>query len=274
MTSVTGTHLSGCPRIRGDSRPAVVVTDLDGTLLLSDGSVSERAVAALRAVAAQGTRVVFATARPAWSARGLLSAASGLGAFLVSSNGAVVSDLDGGGVRRIRAMTPATVRAEIATLGQRPWAVDREHDRLIGPGWPDILASGAGTALRVGDVPDGSPVLCLMVHIDSAAPPAALGVRGAVRWTSSGPGLLEVSAPEADKVSAVASVLADLGIGWERVVAFGDAPNDTGLLAAAGLGVAVANASTDVREAADALTACNDDDGVAACLEGMCLCHV
>ncbi|MCZ1003699.1 HAD hydrolase family protein [Streptomyces mirabilis] len=47
-----------------------------------------------------------------------------------------------------------------------------------------------------------------------------------------------------------------------------------GLLAAAGLGVAVANASTDVREAADVLTACNDDDGVAAWLEGMCLCHV
>ncbi|QIY77473.2 HAD family hydrolase [Streptomyces sp. RLB1-33] len=75
-------------------------------------------------------------------------------------------------------------------------------------------------------------------------------------------------------MSAVASVLAGLGIGWERAVAFGDAPNDTGLLAAAGLGVAVANASADVREAADALTACNDDDGVAAWLEGMCLCHV
>ncbi|MFF7886279.1 HAD hydrolase family protein [Streptomyces sp. NPDC007916] len=45
-----------------------------------------------------------------------------------------------------------------------------------------------------------------------------------MRWTSSGPGLLEVSAPEADKVSAVASVLAGLGIGWERAVAFGDVP--------------------------------------------------
>ncbi|MFE2970360.1 HAD hydrolase family protein [Streptomyces sp. NPDC059340] len=50
--------------------------------------------------------------------------------------------------------------------------------------------------------------------------------------------------------------------------------NDTGLLAAAGLGVAVANASAGVREAADALTACDDDDGLAAWLEGMCLCHV
>lgn len=75
-------------------------------------------------------------------------------------------------------------------------------------------------------------------------------------------------------MSAVASVLAALGVGWDRVVAFGDAPNDTGLLAAAGLGVAVANASADVRAAADALTAGNDDDGVATWLEGMCLCHV
>ncbi|WP_180989456.1 HAD family hydrolase [Streptomyces cahuitamycinicus] len=271
---MTGTHLSGCPRLRGGSRPAVVVTDLDGTLLLSDGTLSERSAVALRAAAAQGTRVVFATARPAWSARELLRAVRGLGAFLVSSNGAVVSDLDGGGVRRIRAMTPATVRAEIAALGRRPWAVDREHDRLLGPDWHDILASGPGTAPRIDDVPDGLPVLCLMVHTGTDGPPSPLGMRGAVRWTSSGPGLLEVSAPEADKVSAVASVLATLGVGWDRVVAFGDAPNDTGLLAAAGLGVAVANASADVRAAADALTAGNDDDGVAAWLEGMCLCHV
>ncbi|GHE06738.1 HAD family hydrolase [Streptomyces alanosinicus] len=274
MTTVAGTHLGGCPRTRGGSRPAVVVSDLDGTLLLPDGLLSERTVAALRAAAAQGSRLVFATARPAWSARRLLSALSGLGAFLVSSNGAVVSDLDSGGVRRIRAMTPATVRAEIAALGRRPWAVDREHDRLLGPDWPDILASGPGTARHVDDVPDDSPVLCLMVHADPGESPPPHGAWDAVRWTSSGPGLHEASAPEADKVSAVASVLACLGIGWDRVVAFGDAPNDMELLAAAGLGVAVANASMDVREVADALTARNDDDGVAAWLEGKCLCHV
>ncbi|GAA3886811.1 Cof-type HAD-IIB family hydrolase [Streptomyces lacrimifluminis] len=271
---MTGTHLNGCPRTSGGSRPAVVVTDLDGTLLQPDSTLSGRTVAALRAVAAQGTHIVFATARPYWSAREVLSAVSGLGAFLVSSNGAVVSDLDSGDVRRIRAMTPATVRAEIAVVGQRPWAVDREHDRLLGPGWPDILASGYGTVRHVDDVPDGSPVLCLMVHTDPGGRLPTLGVRGAVRWTSSGPGLLEVSAPEADKVSAVTSIFADLGVGWQQVVAFGDASNDVGLLAAAGLGVAVANASADVRGVADALTARNDEDGVAAWLEGMCLCHV
>ncbi len=274
MTSVTGTHLNGCPRTRGGSRPAVVVTDLDGTALLSDSTLSGRTVGALRAAAAQGTHLVFATARPYWSAREVLSAVSGLGAFLVSSNGAVVSDLDSGDVRRIRAMAPATVRAEIAVIGQRPWAVDREHDRLLGPGWPDILASGYGTARHVDDVPDGSPVLCLMVHTDPGGRLPTLGVRGPVRWTSSGPGLLEVSAPEADKVSAVTSIVDDLGVGWKQVVAFGDASNDIGLLAAAGLGVAVANASADVRGVADAVTARNDDDGVAAWLEGMCLCHV
>ncbi|MCQ4045135.1 HAD family hydrolase [Streptantibioticus rubrisoli] len=270
---MTGAHHSGCPHVRGGSRPAVVVTDLDRTLLRSDATLSERSAAALYTAAAHGVRVVFATARPAWSARKVLSCLPGLSAYLVSSNGAVVSELDSGRVRRIRTMTPATVRAEIASLGQPVWAVDREHDRLLGPGWPDILASDSVTASRVTALPDGSPVLCLMVHTDSDGPPAPLGARGAVRWTSSSPELLEVSALEADKVSAVAWVLADAGVAWERVVAFGDAPNDAELLATAGLGVAVANAVPNVLEVADAVTGPNDGDGVATWLEEMCLCH-
>ncbi|WP_269858098.1 HAD family hydrolase [Streptomyces sp. RPT161] len=266
------THHSGCPRARGGSRPAVVVTDLDYTLLRSDGTVSERAVAVLREAAADGARIVFATARPAWSARTLLAAASGMNAALVSSNGAVVSELDSGRVLRTRAMAPSTARAAIARLGWDTWAADRENDRLLGPGWPDVLASGAATAERVATLPDGAAILCVMVHGGTDVPPEALGRRGDVVWTSSSPGLLEISAPEADKVCAVQWILDDAGIGWGEVVAFGDAPNDAGLLAAAGLGVAVANACPQILALADAVTRHHDDEGVAKWLEGECLC--
>jgi hydroxymethylpyrimidine pyrophosphatase-like HAD family hydrolase len=51
------------------------------------------------------------------------------------------------------------------------------------------------------------------------------------------------------------------------VVAFGDHLTDAGMLAWAGLGVAVANAEPAVLEAADVVTASNDDDGVALVLE-------
>ncbi|MEU1628603.1 HAD hydrolase family protein [Streptomyces sp. NPDC020096] len=265
-------HQSGCPRAHGGSRPAVVVTDLDCTLLRSDGTVSERAVAVLHEAAVDGARIVFATARPAWSARKVLSAASGMNALLVSSNGAVVSELDSGRVRRTRAMAPTTARAAIATLGRDAWAADRRNDRLLGPGWPDVLASGSATAERVTALPDGPAILCLMVHGGPDIPPQALDTGGDVLWTSSSPGLLEISAPGADKVSAVQWILDDIGVGWGEVVAFGDAPNDAGLLAAASLGVAVANACPQVLALADAVTRHHDDDGVAKWLEGICLC--
>ncbi|MFE2015285.1 HAD family hydrolase [Streptomyces sp. NPDC059491] len=315
MTRTPHPQPSGRPRTPGDSRPAVVVTDLDGTLLRADATVGERTLAALRATAAAGTRIVFATARPAWSARAVLAGASGLGALLVSSNGALVSELDSGRVRRVRAMSPATVRAALAEVSELPdlpglpqqaeraepmepaaadgseesagsdgsdgsdgsglprrpvWAVDREHDRLLGPGWPDVLASGPAAAGRVHAVPDDLPVLCLMVHLGAGRRLPALGVRGAVRWTSSAPGLLEISAPEADKVSAVACLLEETGVGWDRVLAFGDAPNDAGLLTAAGTGVAVANAAPEVSALADAVTGHHDEEGVARWLEAMC----
>ena len=53
----------------------------------------------------------------------------------------------------------------------------------------------------------------------------------------------------------------------EHVVAFGDQLTDAGMLAWAGLGVAVANAHPSVLAAADEVTASNDDDGVAVVLE-------
>jgi hydroxymethylpyrimidine pyrophosphatase-like HAD family hydrolase len=53
------------------------------------------------------------------------------------------------------------------------------------------------------------------------------------------------------------------------VAAFGDQPVDAGLLAWAGLGVAVANAHPAALAAADVVTASNDEDGVAIVLESL-----
>ena len=55
----------GCsPAVTRVTRPRMVATDLDGTLLRSDGTVSTRIRAALRAAADAGLLVVFVTGRP------------------------------------------------------------------------------------------------------------------------------------------------------------------------------------------------------------------
>ncbi len=96
--------------------------------------------------------------------------------------------------------------------------------------------------------------------------PAFLAPRGA-HLTSSDAGLVEVSAPGADKRSAVSWLLAGRGLDWSAVVAFGDAPNDMALLSAAATGVAMANATSEVRSSSAELADHHDEDGVAKWLE-------
>ncbi|MFD4668829.1 HAD-IIB family hydrolase [Lentzea sp. NPDC058450] len=250
--------------------PALVAMDLDGTLLRSDGTLSGGSVAALTSAAATGLRVVFATARPVWAAVPVVRDA-GAGDYLISSNGAVVSEMASGRVVRTTAMPASVAGAVAAALAVRcpeaVWAADRVADRIVSPSWPDLLASTAERVVRAEHVPPGAGVLCLMV----VGCPAELGHEVArefgVGCTSSSAGLLEFSAPGADKRSALLWVLERLGLPADRVVAYGDAPNDLAMLGVAGTSVAVGNAHEDVRRAAGVVVASNDEDGVARHLE-------
>ena len=58
-----------------------------------------------------------------------------------------------------------------------------------------------------------------------------------------------------------------LGMDPSAVISFGDAANDIPMLRAAGMGVAMGNASEAVKVAADMVTLSNNDDGIAAALE-------
>lgn len=92
---------------------------------------------------------------------------------------------------------------------------------------------------------------------------------GSFAVTLSGAPFVEIIAPGVSKASGLAALCDRLDIDRSDVVAFGDALNDAEMLAWAGTGVAVANAVPSTREAADAMTASNTDDGVARWIEGM-----
>src|SRR3954462_9443291 len=97
------------------SRPRLVATDLDGTLVRSDGSVSERTREVLVAVEALGVPVVFVTGRPLRWAEEVFDHVGDHGLAVVS-NGALVWDVaaDRPPVRReIDAATVLRVCAEL-----------------------------------------------------------------------------------------------------------------------------------------------------------------
>ena len=81
------------------------------------------------------------------------------------------------------------------------------------------------------------------------------------------PYFLELVPKGIDKAQSLAVLLEKVGIRREEVIACGDGFNDLSMIRYAGLGVAMENAQSVVREAADFITLSNDQDGVAHVVE-------
>ena len=81
------------------------------------------------------------------------------------------------------------------------------------------------------------------------------------------PFFLEIMPKGIDKAKSLERLLDSLGMGREQMIACGDGYNDLTMIRYAGLGVAMENAVLPVKNAADYVTASNDEDGVALVAE-------
>lgn len=73
---------------------------------------------------------------------------------------------------------------------------------------------------------------------------------------------LEIMPPKVDKAQSLDYFLEDQGLDKEQLIACGDGYNDMSMIQYAGLGVAMENAKDEVKDAADYITASNDNDGI------------
>ncbi|HWJ98990.1 MAG TPA: HAD family hydrolase [Acidimicrobiales bacterium] len=261
-----------------------IATDLDGTLLRDDKSVSARTRAAVDAAEDAGLLFVIATGRPPrWippvieqlGERGLVVCANGGSVFdparheLVARNDldpTVVADL-------VDDVSGAFPDALFGVEQGFRFAVDelvlqRPEDQARMDSWKDA-------DLRIVPIRSvlDEGVTKLIIRLPHPAPDgtadavqAVVGRRAKVTH-SVDESFLELSRPDITKAATVEQLLLESGIAPHEVVAFGDMPNDLALIEWAGLGVAVANAHPALREAADEVTVSNDDDGVAVVIE-------
>ena len=80
---------------------------------------------------------------------------------------------------------------------------------------------------------------------------------------------LEILPPESTKGSAAQVLLDHYGLSTEQAVAFGDSDVDADMLQCCGLGVAMGNATRQAKEAADFVTASNDEEGIYIALNSL-----
>ncbi|MCE4943405.1 HAD hydrolase family protein [Streptomyces albulus] len=274
----------------------LIATDLDGTLLHDDKTVSGRTIAALAAAEKAGIEVFFVTGRPARWMDVVSDHVHGHG-LAICANGAAVVDLHRENrivevspldhtvaldvVHALREAAPGTTFAVERTSGIHyepqyppflldPAAVIAPAEKLLDEGF--AAPSSPGPTKGSGSACD-HPVLKLLAHHPELDPDAFLTLARAASghlasFTRSSPtALLEISGLGVSKAGTLARCCAERGISPDEVVAFGDMPNDIEMLTWAGTSYAMANAHPDVLAATTGRTASNNDDGVAAVIE-------
>ena len=168
----------------------LIATDLDGTLLRTDGTVDERTRRAIAAVEAAGAQLVLCTARPTRWMRPLAEATGHRG-VAICANGGVVWDLHTESVIESFPLEPHVAR-EVVALVQRAvpggaWAVERTsgfaHERAYWSRWP----IPDGTLVQAVQALVAEPAVKLMMRHDEL--PADTLVRAPARsratWPSS-----------------------------------------------------------------------------------------
>ncbi|MFG2501134.1 Cof-type HAD-IIB family hydrolase [Streptomyces sp. NPDC048441] len=255
----------------------VVATDLDGTLLRSDLSVSERTRRALALVEGAGAHHLVVTGRPATACKEFL-AALGYQGLAVCGQGAQLYDaaadrlLDSASLDRDLARRVVDrVEAALGVLELGVVTAPPESRFKVTPGFGERVRHGWDVTTDRAQL-WASPIDKLVLHHplvpeDELTATVRELFGDEVSVVHSVKGMVEVLPPGVTKGSGVERAARLLGFTAADTIAFGDMPNDIPLLAWAGHGVAVGNAHPELRAMADETAPGNDDDGVAAVLE-------
>ena len=267
----------------------IVFSDMDGTFLTTRKEVSATNLAALDALAEAGMEFVPCTGRPLHGMLPVLREHPAV-RHAICANGAAIFELDPQdssleAARRIHQISLPRERALAI------WDVVRGHDVTF-----DIFADGHCYLRRdlydrlrefVTDPFAVESMIANRIPVDTEPPEtlarvkvlervsvywrdprdrdeiaAALADMGGIEVTSSFPTNIEIMAAGASKGAALRWLCEREGVPVAEAVAFGDNLNDVSMIEAAGMGVAMANAEPEVKAAADAICATNDESGV------------
>jgi Cof subfamily protein (haloacid dehalogenase superfamily) len=268
----------------------LLALDIDGTLLTPRGEIAPRTSQAINEARARGVFVVLVTGRRFGSARELVLRLE-LDIPLVSHNGALTKNIETLETVDFHPLDAGTAR-EIIKFGRQQnvdmICCDDPH------GMGTMVIEGISEKNRamhryldkyrdaVVEVPNlldyvqSAPIQMMFSGccdpIDEFAETLAEAMSGQIqlfktRYRSVDLSILDVLSTTASKGSSVAAVAAQHGIAREEIMAVGDNHNDLTMLHYAGLGVVMANAEDELKQMGFALTASNEEDGVAQAIE-------
>ena len=199
----------------------------------------------------------------------------------VCSNGALVIDLHDERIVDLQVHTTASATAAtdaiIDLLPDAMFAVDGPGGFGHTPTYVSVFPQRDARVAPLKELLDGVFTKIMFRHPDMNADlleqlVARIGDHATVTFGSMGDDLgpktlIELMPFGVTKAAALQRIADRNGASAADVIAFGDMPNDIDMLAWAGHGVAMGNAHPSAKDAANEVTASNNDDGLAIVLE-------
>lgn len=260
----------------------LIALDMDGTLLTSEKKISEKTKSALKEAERKGVKVVLASGRPL----------SGITRYLeeldLFKGDDYVLSFNGGMV--INSKTEEIVTSSLLKGSDLKYIFKIAQDLdinihafsvkegLITPKMSQYTKhecdiNGINATIKdFNEITDDEDITKVMMidpqeKLDEAIRKLPKDLYDRYSVFKSTPFFLEFTNKEVDKGKGLKKLGEYLGIKQEEIIACGDAENDLSMVKYAGLGVAMENASDDVRKVADYITLSNDEDGIAHVVE-------
>ena len=256
----------------------LVVSDIDGTMVRRDKSLSPANIAAAKRLADAGIPLSLISARPM---SGMLWIADALGIEgpFGAFNGGTVFDRTGiiGTPRRLATDVGLRILALLEEAGVDAWVfadglwyarndtnphVPRE--KLSAGVMPTLRSELASCCVGADKIVGVSDDAALLKRLEAEVWQTS---KGEATVALSQPYFLDATAPLANKGEGLAALAAAMGVPLAQVAVLGDMPNDLPMFARAGLAIAMRQAPEAVRAAAQWTTSSNDDDGVAQAID-------
>lgn len=253
------------------------VSDIDGTLVRQDKSLSDGNVAAVKRLVDAGVAVSLISARPPsgmlWIAKAL-----GLPGPFAAFNGGTLFDADGT-IRSAARLDDALAAALIALIGARcevwlfagaAWYAHdggdahAQRERKAASLEPVVRADFSQLTHDVDKLVAVSDDSALLDTIEREARARCGGRANIVRSQTY---YLDFTAPSANKGDGVSALAAAFDVPLARIAVAGDMNNDLAMFARAGVCIAMGQAADAVRDAATFVAPSNDDDGVAHAID-------